>query len=333
MSHFSKQAQSTAKRPFYKQTTLTSRYVNTAMRHYHTERPRAGNTARSYTEPVNDVRAKRINVVKNSACWVWRPTKPIGASLAFKRHNYIDARGRSNGCSRHMIGNIDYLSDFKEFDRGYVTFRGGAHGGRISGKGTLKTDSLDFEDVYFVNELKFNLFSVSQMCDKKNYVLFTDTECLVLSPNFKLPDETQILLKIPRKDNMYSFDMKNIVPKESLTCLVAKATLDESMLWHRRLGHINFKNINKLVKDNLVRGLPTKHFKNDQTCVACLKGKQHRASCKSKVLNPITKPLFMLHMDLFGPTFVSSLMHKKYCLVVTDDYSRFTWVFFLTTND
>ncbi|GKB83709.1 putative ribonuclease H-like domain-containing protein, partial [Tanacetum coccineum] len=156
-----------------------------------------------------------------------------------------------SGCSRHMTGNIAYLSDFKEFDGGYVTFRGGAHGGRISGKGTLKTDSLDFEDVYFVNELKFNLFSVSQMCDKKNYVLFTDTECLVLSPNFKLPDESQILLKIPRKDNMYSFDMKNIVPKETLTCLVAKATSDESMLWHRRLGHINFKNINKLVKDNL----------------------------------------------------------------------------------
>ncbi|GJW73389.1 putative ribonuclease H-like domain-containing protein [Tanacetum coccineum] len=244
-----------------------------------------------------------------------------------------DTRFVDSGCSRHMTGNIAYLSDFKEFDGGYVTFGGGAHGGRISGKGTLKTDSLDFEDVYFVNELKFNLFSVSQMCDKKNYVLFTDTECLVLSPNFKLPDESQILLKIPRKDNMYSFDMKNIVPKESLTCLVAKATSDESMLWHRRLGHINYKNINKLVKDNLVIGLPTKCFENDQTCVACLKGKQHRASCKSKVLNPITKPLFILHMDLFGPTFVSSLMHKKYCLVVTDDYSRFTWVFFLTTKD
>ncbi|GJS27168.1 putative ribonuclease H-like domain-containing protein [Tanacetum coccineum] len=298
-----------------------------------TVRPRVVNLARPYTTPVNIVRVKRVNAVKSSAYWVWRPTKPNGESLAFKRHNYIDAQGRSNGCSRHMTGNIAYLSDFKEFDGGYVAFGGGAYGGRITGKGTLKTDNLDFEDVYFVNELKFNLFSVSQMCDKKNYVLFTDTECLVLSPNFKLPDENQILLKIPRKDNMYSFDMKNIVPKESLTCLVAKATLDESMLWHRRLGHINFKNINKLVKDNLVRGLPTKRFENDQTCVACLKGKQHRASCKSKVLNPITKPLFMLHMDLFGPTFVSSLMHKKYCLVVTDDYSRFTWVFFLTTKD
>ncbi|GJS33145.1 putative ribonuclease H-like domain-containing protein [Tanacetum coccineum] len=132
---------------------------------------------------------------------------------------------------------------------------------------------------------------------------------------------------------MYSFDMKNIIPKESLTCLVAKATLDESMLWHRRLGHINFKNINKLIKDNLVRGLPTKHFENDQTCVACLKRKQHRASCKSKVLNPITKPLFMLYMDMFGPKFMSSLMHKKYCLVVIHEYIRFTWVFFLTTKD
>ncbi|GKB18715.1 putative ribonuclease H-like domain-containing protein [Tanacetum coccineum] len=171
------------------------------------------------------------------------------------------------------------------------------------------------------------------MCDKKNYVIFTDTKCLVLSPNFKLPDENQILRKIPRKDNMYSFDMKNIVSKESLTCLVAKATSDESMLWHRRLGHINFKNINKLVKHNLVRGLPTKRFENNQTYVACLKGKQHRASCKSKVLNLITKTLFLVHMDLFGPTFVSSLMNKKYCLVVTENYSRFTWVFFLKTKD
>ncbi|GJW39831.1 putative ribonuclease H-like domain-containing protein [Tanacetum coccineum] len=258
--------------------------------------------------------------------------KPVKKSVRGKPQQ-DDTGFIDNGCLRHMTGNIAYLSDFKEFNGGYVTFGGGAHGGRISSKGILKSDSLDFKDVYFVNELNFNIFSVSQMCDKKNYVLFTDIECLVLSPNFKLPDESQILIKIPRKDNMYSLDMKNIVPKESLSCLVAKTTSDESMLWHRRLGHINFKNINKLVKDNLVRGLPTKHFENDQTCVACLKGKQHRAFYKSKVLNLTTKPLFMLHMDLFGPTFMSSLMHKKYFLVVTDDYRRFTWVFFLTTKD
>ncbi|GKA31885.1 ribonuclease H-like domain-containing protein [Tanacetum coccineum] len=92
------------------------------------------------------------------------------------------------------------------------------------------------------------------MCDKKNSVLFTDTGCFVLSPDFKLADESQVLLKVPRKNNMYSVDMKNIVPKECLTCLVAKATLDESMLWHR-LGHVNFNTINKLVTENLVRGL------------------------------------------------------------------------------
>nr|GEU96833.1 putative ribonuclease H-like domain-containing protein [Tanacetum cinerariifolium] len=203
----------------------------------------------------------------------------------------------------------------------------------FTGKGTIKTDNLDFEDVYFVKELKFNLFSVSQMCDRKKNVLFTDTECLALSPNFKLLDESQILLRVHRKNNMYSVGMKNIVPKESLTCLVAKAALDESILWHRRLGHINFKNINKLVKDKLVRGLPLKHFENDQTCVDCLKGKQYKAFCKSNIQNFISQPLFMLHMDLFGPTFVSSLIHKTYGLVVTDDYSIYTWIFFLATKD
>ncbi|GJR62117.1 putative ribonuclease H-like domain-containing protein [Tanacetum coccineum] len=101
---------------------------------------------------------------------------------------------------------------------------------------------------------------------------------------------------------MYSFDLKNVVPSGGLTCLFAKAT----NLWHRRLGHINFKTMNKLVRGNLVRGLPSKLFENDQTCVACQKGKQHKASCNTKT---------------------------SYCLVVTDDFSRFSWVFFLATKD
>ncbi|GJV93456.1 ribonuclease H-like domain-containing protein [Tanacetum coccineum] len=231
-TYFQNQAQSTVRRPFYKRTTLTKM---------------------SYNQNVNTGRQRfntgRFNNVKPSACWVWRPIKPNGASLSNSQLN--DKGFVDSGCSRHMTGNIAHLSYFKDFNRSYVTFGGGAYGGRITGKGTIKIDNLDFDDVYFVKELKFNLFSVSQMCDKKNYVLFTDSECLVLSPNFKLPDENQILLKIPRQDNMYSFDMKNIVPKDSLTCLVAKATSEESMLWHRRLGHINFKNINKLVKENL----------------------------------------------------------------------------------
>nr|GEV10494.1 ribonuclease H-like domain-containing protein [Tanacetum cinerariifolium] len=194
---------------------------------------------------------------------------------ALKDKGVIDS-----GCSRHMTGNMSYLSKFKELNGGYVTFRGNPKGGKITGKGKIKTGKLDFDDVYFVKELKFNLFSVSQMCDKKNSVLFTDTKCLVVSPNFKLSDESQVLLKVPREKNMYNVNLKNIVPSGDLTCLFAKATNHKSNKWHRRLGHIHFKTINKLVKGNLVRGLPIKVFENVNTCVACKKGKQHRASCK-----------------------------------------------------
>ncbi|GKA24169.1 putative ribonuclease H-like domain-containing protein [Tanacetum coccineum] len=258
-NYFAKKTHPSAHRNMVSRTVLmksglkslnTARPVNTA--HPKTKvysarpMPKAVNTAKLNSAVVNVVRENQGHPQKED-------------------QGYVDS-----GCSRHMTRNMSYLSNFKEFDGGYVTFGGGAKGGKIT---------------------------------------------------------------VPRKNNMYSVDMKNIVPKESLTCLVAKATLDESMLWHRRLGHVNFKTINKLVKENLVRGLPLKRFKNNQTCVACLKGKQQKASCKSKIQNSITQPLFMLHMDLFGPTFVSSLMNKKYCLVVTDDYSRFTWVFFLASKD
>ncbi|GKD42401.1 ribonuclease H-like domain-containing protein, partial [Tanacetum coccineum] len=162
-----------------------------------------------------------------------------------------DKRVIDSGCSRHMTGNMSYLTDYEDIDGGYVAFGGNPKGWKITRKGTIKTGNLDFENVYFVRELKFNLFSVSQMCDKMNSVLFNDTECIVLSPNFKLTDESHVLFKVPRKNNMYSVDLKNIVPKGGLTCLFSKATSDESELWHRRLGHINFKTMNKLVKGNL----------------------------------------------------------------------------------
>nr|GEV00948.1 putative ribonuclease H-like domain-containing protein [Tanacetum cinerariifolium] len=228
---------------------------------------------------------------------------------------------------------MSYLSDFEELNGGYVAFEGNPKGGKISRKGKIRIGKLDFNDVYFFKELKFNLFSVSQMCDKKNNVLFTNIKCLVLSPAFKLPDESQVLLRVPRENNMYNVNFKNIIPSGDLTCLFTKATLDESNLWHRRLRHINFKTMNKLAKGNLVRGLPTNVFENDNTCVACKKGKQHRASCKIKPVSSIDQPLYRLHMDLFRPTFIKSLNKKSYCLVVTDDYSRFTLVFFLDTKD
>nr|GEZ00226.1 hypothetical protein [Tanacetum cinerariifolium] len=116
---------------------------------------------------------------------------------ALKDKGVIDS-----GCSRHMTGKISFLSDFKEIDEGYVAFGGNPKGGKIFGKCKIKTSKLDFNDVYFVKELKFNLFSVSQMCDKRNSVLFTDIECVVLSSDYKLPDENHVLLRVPRENNM-----------------------------------------------------------------------------------------------------------------------------------
>ncbi|GJS96137.1 putative ribonuclease H-like domain-containing protein [Tanacetum coccineum] len=218
-----------------------------------------------------------------------------------------------------MTGNKAHLEDYQDLSKvGSVTFGGSK--GSISGKGTIRLGNLVFDDVAFVKELgHFNLFSISQICDKKLNVLFTEKECFVVSSDFKMPDENQVLLKVPRQHNMYTFDMKNVDSSKGYTCLLAKASSNEAKLWHRRLGHLNFKNLNKLVKDNLVRGLPSKSFKNDHTCVACQKGKQHKASCKAKIDRYVTHPLHTLHMDLFGPTSVRSINHASYCLVITDD--------------
>ncbi|GKD72901.1 putative ribonuclease H-like domain-containing protein [Tanacetum coccineum] len=95
-----------------------------------------------------------------------------------------------------MTGNRSYLTDYQDIDGGFVAFAGSPKGGKLTEKVKIRTGKLDSEYVYFVKELKFNLFSVSQMCDKKNSVLFTKTECLVLSTDFKLLDESQVLLKV-----------------------------------------------------------------------------------------------------------------------------------------
>nr|GEX96779.1 hypothetical protein [Tanacetum cinerariifolium] len=189
--------------------------------------------------------SKKPNVRGNQRNWNNLKSHQLGSS-----QNKIDDKGYwDSGCSRHMTGNISYLSDYEQFDGGYVSF--GQGGCKITRKGTIKT------------------------------------ECIVLGRDFKLLDDANILLRNPR-----------------------------------RLGHLNFETMNKLVRHNLVRGLPTKCFENDHTCTACLKGKQYKASCKSKLVNYVSKPLHTLHMDLFGPTSVSSISHKWYCLVVTDDFSR-----------
>ncbi|GJZ22792.1 ribonuclease H-like domain-containing protein [Tanacetum coccineum] len=182
---------------------------------------------------VNAAMGNRENVVKSSACWIWRPTGKAesvssdGLGSPRETNSLILSAG-------HMTGNKSYLTYYQDIDGGFVAFAGSPKGGKITGKGKIRTGKLDFEDVYFVKELKFNLF---------------------------------LFLK-SRQNNMYNFGLKNVVPSGGLTCLFAKATIVESNLWHKRLGHINFKTMNKLVKGNLVRGLPSKLFENDLTCVA-----------------------------------------------------------------
>nr|GEW92951.1 ribonuclease H-like domain-containing protein [Tanacetum cinerariifolium] len=247
MSYLSKIAHSTVKRPIHKNTVFKNSNVNQRV---NTTMGKKINTARPKAI-VNAVKGNNSNVVKALACWVWKPKPKVldhvsthnSASITLKKFDYgnpqIDLYDQGvidSGCSRHMTWNMSYLTDYEEIDGGYVAFGGNPKGEKITGKGTIKTGNLDFKNVYFVRELKFNLFSVSQMCDKKNSVLFNDTKCIVLSPNFKLIDESQVLLRVPRKNNMYSVDLKNIVPKGGLTCLFEKATSDESKLWHRRLA-------------------------------------------------------------------------------------------------
>nr|GEW10864.1 ribonuclease H-like domain-containing protein [Tanacetum cinerariifolium] len=236
------------------------RLINTAVPKTSVTRPRQAKTV--VTKPNSPPR-RHINLCSRKMGMetkmpTFRPCFPQHKCIndpqkGNPQHALKDKRVLDSGCSRHTTGNMSYLSDFKELNGGYVAFGGNPKGGKIFGKGKIRTGKLDFDDVYCVKELKFNIFSVSQMCDKKNSVLFTDTECLVLSPDFKLSDENQVLLRVPRETNMYNVYLKNIVPSGDLTCLFAKATLDESNLWHKRLGHINFKTMNKLVKVNKKR--------------------------------------------------------------------------------
>ncbi|GJX67398.1 ribonuclease H-like domain-containing protein [Tanacetum coccineum] len=261
ISNAYKKGYSQVTRPFNKysanKNSIFNKKVNTVRVKYTTTRDRV---------VVSENKEKEVNAVKASACWGNPQQKE------YKEKGVIDS-----GCSRHMTGNKCYLTEYEDYDGGFVSFGDGK--GRISRKGKIKTGTLDFDNVYFCKELKYNLFSVSQICDKKNNVLFTDIECLILSSDFKLLDESQVLLRVPRKHNIYSVDLKSVVPTKGLTFLFDKTTIDESNLWHRRIGHINFKNMNKLVRGNHVRGLPSKIFENDHSCVACQKGKQHKASC------------------------------------------------------
>ncbi|GJS00574.1 hypothetical protein Tco_0317082 [Tanacetum coccineum] len=173
-------------------------------------RPIVRNTAKmSYTHAV---KGNWGIVVKTSAGYNWRKTRPN--SNCNSGSNFIQTVNATDTMQTKpekawwiglglMTSNKDYLDDFDKNEKG--------------------------------NFGHFNLFSISQICDTQYKVLFTETECLVVSLDFKMPDENQILLKVPRQHNMYNFDMKTPALTKDYACLIAKATSDESKLWHRRL--------------------------------------------------------------------------------------------------
>ncbi|GKC21672.1 hypothetical protein Tco_1023822 [Tanacetum coccineum] len=221
---------STARHSLNRQAVLTSAAmkVNTIKPIVNRVRPTTvfHKTHSPFSRPFNKTTALRTNFSKQkvntvSAVGGERETADY-PHRALQNKEIVDS-----GCSRHMTGNKAYLTKYQDFNGSPVAFGGSK--GYITGKGEIKIGKLNFEDVCFVKELQhFYLFFVSQMCDKKNKVLFTDSECLVLSPEFKLPDANQVLLRIPRQNNMYSFNLENIVPSGGLACLIANATIDES---------------------------------------------------------------------------------------------------------
>ncbi|GJV69777.1 putative ribonuclease H-like domain-containing protein [Tanacetum coccineum] len=203
--------------------------INTGRTNVNSVRPRV-NTGNSN---VNIVRSRQLVPTRTSNSF--SPKRPQDHPLK----NMEDRGIFDSGCSGHMTGNKDHLDDFEECKRGYVTFGGSK--AYITGKGRIRVGNLDFDSVSFVKELAhFNLFSISQICDKQHKVLFTETKYLVVSPDFKMPDENQILLKVLRQNNMYSFDMKTLGLTKYYACLIAKATSNESKLWHRRLDTLDY---------------------------------------------------------------------------------------------
>ncbi|GJT48960.1 retrovirus-related pol polyprotein from transposon TNT 1-94 [Tanacetum coccineum] len=132
--------------------------------------------------------------------------------------------------------------------------------------------------------------------------------------------------RAPRRNDVYVLDMSSLTPNGA--CFFAKASESVNWLWHKRLSHLNFKNINKLAKQNKVLGLPFLVYSKDKPCTTCEKEKHHRTSFKTKQNFSIRKCLHLLHMDLFGPVSLMSINHEKYTLIIIDEYSRYTWVYF-----
>ncbi|KAJ9553200.1 hypothetical protein OSB04_017245 [Centaurea solstitialis] len=233
---------------------------------------------------------------------------------------YLDS-----GCSKHMTRRKEILHNFKPKFCGSVQF-GNEQYAPILGYGDVIQDKITIKKVSLVEGLGHNLFSIGQFCDKDLEVCFKKRRCVVKTESGKE------LLVGTRRRNLYKIDLRDVKAKNTL-CLLSKASNQQSILWHRRLSHLNFKGLNKLVIGNLAIGIPDLRFQQEHLCSACQLGKMKRVSHKSKLEHGTERPLQLIHMDLCGPMHVQSVNGKKYVLVMVDDYSRYTWVKFLRSKD
>lgn len=224
-----------------------------------------------------------------------------------------------------MTGSKKCLANFKEVKGPRVTFGGQEQSGTTKGVGEIYKNDLIIQDVSYVEGLNFNLLSTSQLCDKGYKVEFLRNDCII-----KEDFSQQVVLKGSRSKNMYVVDWSTA---KLNVCLIAKGQSDKCWDWHRRLSHLNFKAMNKLARKNLVEGLPNLVYVKDKVCDSCQKGKQIKSSFKSKIAESSSRPLSLLHLDLFGPVDPVSVRGKKYTLVVVDDYSRFTWTLFMSKKN
>nr|GEV17179.1 retrovirus-related Pol polyprotein from transposon TNT 1-94 [Tanacetum cinerariifolium] len=216
---------------------------------------------------------------------------------------YLDS-----GCSRHMTGVKSYLRKYVKQPRPKVVFRDDSTC-ITKGYGSFKCKGIVFVKVAFVNGLKYNLVNINQLCDAKYIIQFDEKRETIFNSN------KEIVMIVPRVKDVYVLDMTSSTQE---SCFFAKAIENLNWLWHKRLAHLNFKTINQLAKQNLM-GLPSLVYSKDKPCPSCKNKKHHRASFKTKQTSFI-----LLHMDLFGPATPRSINHKKYTLVIINEYSRNT---------
>ncbi|KAI3664947.1 hypothetical protein L6452_43560 [Arctium lappa] len=245
------------------------------------------------------------------------------------RHNSFGLTSHTwfldNGCSKHMTGQKEILSNFKDKFCGTVRF-GNDQFSPIMGYGDVQHDNVTIKKVSYVEGLRHNLFNTGQFCDKDLEVNFKAKRCSVRN------EEGEELLVGTRESDLYTINL-SYVQTDKQVCLLTKASMQQSWLWHRRLSHLNFRYINNLVSGKLVKGLLELKYEREHLCAACEKAKMKRAPHKPKPEPSTSAPLELLHMDLYGPMRTQSLGGKKYILVIVDDYSLYTWVKFLRSKN